>query len=205
MSTTFLEGTTRACYYYDVCRIGRRAEGKQLLATSPERGIDVSVSEEYSQLVSEEWLTEVALKALQVALAKSDPGHVSIVVSDDSFIKELNAKYRGLDEVTDVLAFSSIYDGHWEGELSEPTSNKHNPADFVLPADHILPLGEVIISYPQSARQAAENNHSVNQEIAVLTAHGILHLIGQDHMELNEANIMQSKERDIAYLIETEE
>ena len=195
-----------ACYYYGVyCKVGQRAEDKHLLATSPERWIDVSVSEEFSQLVSEEWLSEVASKALQVALTTSEPGHVSIVISDDTCIKELNAKYRGLNEVTDVLAFSSIYAGHWEGELRDPTRDRNNLEDFVLPPDQIPPLGEVIISYPQSVRQAAENNHSVNQEIAVLTAHGILHLIGHDHMDSKDAIAMQSKEHDIASLISVEE
>ena len=175
------------------------------MATSPERWIDVSVSEEFSQLVSEEWLSEVASKALQVALATNDPGHVSIVISDDNCIKELNAKYRGLNEVTDVLAFSSIYAGHWEGELCDTTHDRNTLEDFVLPPDQIPPLGEVIISYPQSVRQAAENNHSVNQEIAVLTAHGILHLIGHDHMDSKDAIAMQSKEHDIASLISVEE
>ena len=206
MPSPFLEGTTYACYYYDVyCKVGQRAEDKHLLTTSPERWIDVSVSEEFSQLVSEEWLSEVALKSLQVALSKNDPGHVSIVISDDACIKELNSKYRGLNEVTDVLAFSSIYGGHWEGDLSDPTDNRDNLEDFILPPDQIPPLGEVIISYPQSVRQAAENNHSVHQEIAVLTAHGILHLIGHDHMDNKDAIVMQSKEHDIASLISVEE
>ena len=58
-------------------------------------------------------------------------------------------------------------------------------------------LGEVIISYPQAVRQAKEVGRSVKDEVAYLLAHGILHLIGHDHMEPDEEAVMKAKEEAV--------
>ena len=57
---------------------------------------------------------------MDVALDESASGHVSIVLADDSTVQELNAKFRGLDEVTDVLSFSTDHPGHWQSDTDPP-------------------------------------------------------------------------------------
>ena len=58
-------------------------------------------------------------------------------------------------------------------------------------------LGEVIISYPQAVIQAQERNHSIKRELAILVIHGVLHLLGYDHMEDEEADKIESRQNEI--------
>ncbi|MFQ6030720.1 MAG: rRNA maturation RNase YbeY, partial [Dehalococcoidia bacterium] len=68
---------------------------------------------------------------------------------------------------------------------------------FVLPPGELPPLGEVVISYPQAQRQAPRLGlgQPVDQEVALLIVHGILHLVGHDHLEQEDAARMQAKEQ----------
>ncbi len=79
---------------------------------------------------------------------------VSLILVDDTTMRELNATYRGKDETTDVLTF---------------------------PADRDDDLGDVFISMPQMMRQATELEHSEKRELAFLTIHGFLHALGHTH------------------------
>ena len=92
---------------------------------------------------------------------------VSITLTDNEHIHELNLRYRGIDRPTDVLSFALN-----EGE---------EPEIFDGPAVDVL--GDIIISVERTVEQAAEYGHSVQREIAFLTVHGMLHLLGYDHME----------------------
>ncbi len=179
-------------------------ESWELTMASPEREIDVLVSEEFSELVSHTWLLTIATKSLVIAFPDSSPGQLSIVITDDECIKSLNKQYRGLDEITDVLAFSSNFEGHWEGEETYLNNETENPADFIFPPNQKEPLGEVIISYPQIVKQAEEHDHHVLKELAILTVHGILHLAGYDHMESADAIVMTAKEMDISMFLTDE-
>ncbi|MGB9596195.1 MAG: rRNA maturation RNase YbeY [Candidatus Poribacteria bacterium] len=104
---------------------------------------------------------------------------LSILLTDDNEIRELNAKYRNVDAVTDVLAFAMR-----EGIDGDPN-------------DEIL--GDIVISIPTAERQAKEYGHSFYAELALLTIHGVLHLLGYDHSERDEAKIMQEKQRKVIH------
>ena len=106
---------------------------------------------------------------------------LSILLCDDETIHPLNRDYRGKDKPTDVLSFAQR-----EGE-------------FAFIDDNLL--GDVIISMDTTIRQATERQHSVETELRVLLVHGILHLLGYDHIEDDEAEIMEAKEREILALI----
>ena len=162
--------------------------------------IDISVDEPYQQELSEVWLRTVMEAALVEALPQGEPAQVGLVVTDDKTVQELNRQFRGLDEVTDVLSFSASHSGHWEGNPQEsdeasPESVDSEELNFVLPPGEPSPLGEVIISFPQTIRQAQERNGPVEQELALLIIHGVLHLVGYDHMEPEDEAQMQAKER----------
>lgn len=162
--------------------------------------IDISVDEPYQQELSEVWLRTVMEAALVEALPQGEPAQVGLVVTDDKTVQELNRQFRGLDEVTDVLSFSASHSGHWEGDPQEsdeasPESVNSEELNFVLPPGEPSPLGEVIISFPQTIRQAQERNGPVEQELALLIIHGVLHLVGYDHMEPEDEAQMQAKER----------
>ncbi len=96
-----------------------------------------------------------------------NPAEVSITFVDDAGIRELNKQFRLIDRPTDVLSFP-LFD--YEGESDEP------------PVDELVGmLGDVVISLETAARQAEEYGHSLEEEVAFLTVHSMLHLLGYDH------------------------
>jgi len=141
----------------------------------------------------EDWLMGIAQAALDVALDGMEAAQMSLVITNDETVHKLNAQFRGLDEVTDVLSFSADHPGHWEGEDEPPESA--DGFEFVMPPDELSPLGEVIISYPQAERQAEEHGVPLAHELALLVVHGVLHLTGHDHVDPDGTTLMQSKER----------
>jgi probable rRNA maturation factor len=157
--------------------------------------ISVQVFEEFEDLVSEDWLRAIASRALAVGLEGAS-GAFSVVIADDETVRELNKTYRGLDKTTDVLSFAFDNQGEYYGE-GEPPSQWSKDIEFILPPGESLGLGEVIISYPQAVRQAREAGRSVRQELAHLLAHGVLHVLGHDHMEPDEEAAMNARESAI--------
>ena len=176
--------------------------------------VSVAVDEAFTHLVVEEWLEGVAKAALSVALVSPDAAQMSLLITDDVTVQTLNHRFRGLNEVTDVLSFSTVYPGHWEGddaggiELPEgaelpggiglqgdDAQDEPVAFDFVMPPGEPDPLGEVIVSYPQMRRQAEARGIPLERELAHLIVHGVLHLIGHDHVESEETAEMQSKEQ----------
>lgn len=105
-------------------------------------------------------------------------GKVEVVISvvGDRKMHELNKQYRGCDETTDVLSFP-LENGGSVSRRGTPDA----PSGFVSPPDGILHLGDVVISYPQAVLSAAERNVLVDEEIAKLGEHGVLHLLGIHH------------------------
>ena len=109
---------------------------------------------------------------------------VSVTFVDDEGIRELNKKFRNMDKPTDVLSFPLL---DYEGESEEPFFDElcHN-------------LGDIVISLERAMAQANEFGHSFEREVAFLTAHSMLHLLGYDH-ELSEEDDadMRRRQNDI--------
>ena len=139
----------------------------------------IQVFEEFESLVPADELRMRAERTLEVSLGTTN-AEVSIVISGDDDVRELNKRYRGLDETTDVLSFSYNHHGQYYGKRKEPY-NLPTTNEFILPPGENISLGEVIISYPQAQRQASRAGHPVDTELEVLVTHGILHLLGYDH------------------------
>lgn len=112
-------------------------------------------------------INPVALEdALEVTFGLFPPpvdGTVTVVVTDNKTIRQLNRDYRGLDTPTDVLSFDNIPDPDFPGEEDSPH------------------LGDVIIAFPIAEKQAAVGGHTVLEEVLLLAVHGTLHLLGFDH------------------------
>ncbi len=102
-----------------------------------------------------------------------------MLITDDDQVRELIRDYAGEDKATDVLSFSLR-----EGE------------EFVSP-DDVTRLGEVIISYPTAERQAKEAGHPVADELSHLVVHGVLHLLGYDHVEPDHERRMRAREDEL--------
>ena len=163
----------------------------------PIRQIDITIAPSFHNDLAESWIYTVVEAVLEVAVAADEGCQVSVLVTDDATVQQLNHRFRGLDEVTDVLSFSSSHDGHWEGEVLESRNGHPDSGNFpfVLPPGELPPLGEVVISFPQAQRQALQRSQPVDQEMALLIVHGILHLVGHDHLEQEDTARMQAKEQ----------
>jgi probable rRNA maturation factor len=143
--------------------------------------IEIFVEEKFRGVVNGGWVKKIVRQILKIEEV-NPPYEVSLVFTDSETVQQLNRDYRGVDEPTDVLAFYML-------------PQKGADSSFALPPDGVTRLGEVIISYPQAAKQAKEQGHSPERELALLVIHGILHLLGYDHEEPNEENKMRERER----------
>ncbi len=106
------------------------------------------------------------------------PAEISVTFTDNEGIRKLNADYRNIDAATDVLSFPM-------GENGQYDTNMETGAKI---------LGDVVISMEKAVEQANAFDHSLQREIAYLTAHSVLHLLGYDHMENMEKVRMREKE-----------
>ncbi|KJS22982.1 MAG: hypothetical protein VR72_03290 [Clostridiaceae bacterium BRH_c20a] len=119
-----------------------------------------------------------------MSLEDVDPqAEISLVFKDDDGIQELNKEYRGKDMPTDVLSFALLEAG--EDELT------------IIDGEEELLLGDIIISLETAWRQAQEYNHSLEREIAYLMVHGLLHLLGYDHMTDEDQKVMRRREEEL--------
>ena len=153
----------------------------------------VSIDQQFESELDPTWLATVARAGLMAAEIDGE-AEVSLLITDDDTVSHLNAEYRGLDETTDVLSFSTEHAGHWEGEGDEPGWQAPE-CEFILPPGLPRPLGEIIVSWPQAQRQAGDHGVEASDELAHLIVHGALHLVGHDHVEREETIQMQALER----------
>jgi probable rRNA maturation factor len=120
-----------------------------------------------SALLDKEELKAAVLHTL-TAMGQTDT-ELTLRITSDEEIQELNREYRGVDKPTDVLSFNQ---------------------DVVDPETGHLYLGDIIISLETARRQALEQGHSLSKECLLLAIHGTLHLLGYDHAEPNEKEEM---------------
>lgn len=130
----------------------------------------IQVSQEVNELIE-----KVAREVLIFEQETLDC-EISVSLVDNEEIRELNRDYRNKDSETDVLSF---------------------PMDDEFLMEGPILLGDIIISVEKALEQANDFGHSVEREIAYLTAHSMLHLLGYDHMQEEEKSIMRSKEKEI--------
>ena len=117
------------------------------------------------------------LLAFALKREKLDNVEFNVIFVDSNTIHDINKTYRNVDRVTDVISFAL-------------EDNK------TIELDHRL-LGDIYICVERAEEQAKEYGHSFLRELAFLTVHGFLHLLGYDHMEKEEEKIMFQKQEDI--------
>ena len=103
-------------------------------------------------------------------------GDLTILLSDDAQVRDLNRQYLGIDAATDVLSFPA-------GEADPDTGATY--------------LGDVIISVPQAAAQARAAGHGLEAEVQLLVVHGVLHLLGHDHAQPEAKARMWAAQADV--------
>lgn len=147
--------------------------------------LDLQADAAYADLLDADLLFRVVERAL---LSEGIVGAVEItlVITDDEEIRALNDAHRGIDEPTDVLSFPLE-----DSPLGGPGAASNT---FVTPPDLARHLGDVVISYPRAEAQAREYGHSIRRELAYLTVHGCLHLLGYDHEDGADREAMRVRE-----------
>ena len=118
---------------------------------------------------------------------------LNVLLTDNEGIREYNRDYRGIDRETDVLSFPNL-------DFEEPgvfAIDEDMEADYFDPDTGELILGDIIISVDKVNAQAEQFGHSQKREFAFLVAHSMFHLSGYDHMEAEEAAVMEAKQEMI--------
>ena len=134
-------------------------------------------------------------KVIRTALAAEGvdfPCEVDVLLTNDEAIHQINLDMREVDRATDVLSFPEF--DLQPGELPD--------GEDADPGTGLVPLGDMVISMEHVAAQAKEYGHSNRRELAYLVVHSVLHLLGYDHIEDDEAEVMEAREdailRDLA-------
>jgi len=120
---------------------------------------------------------------------------VSLIFVDETAIADLNVKFLGGTGPTDVLAFP-IDDDHVPSGR-QPDSGGRGPGAPTDPADPPVVLGDVVVCPLVAQRQAPEHAGTLDDELALLVVHGVLHLLNYDHAEEQETAVMQRREREL--------
>ncbi len=103
---------------------------------------------------------------------------LTILLTDDEYIRQLNVQYRGEDHATDVLSFPA----------GQPLPGTEGAAEY---------LGDIAIAVPFAQRQAAARGHDASAEMQLLAVHGVLHLLGYDHLDVDDKTAMWQAQADI--------
>ncbi len=159
-----------------------------------EARVNIQVDSRFEEAFAAANLDRLLLDVAETALLReleSGPDRVTLIVTDDEALRKLNLEFMGYDEPTDVLSFNTTTElnnaGGWpdiEGEESDE-------------------LGDIAISYERALAQAQDAGHDVAHELSVLTAHGVLHLLGYDHAKPEEHRVMFGKTDDILAAVPT--
>ncbi|HSJ54398.1 MAG TPA: rRNA maturation RNase YbeY [Anaerolineae bacterium] len=144
--------------------------------------VEIQVAEMFAGMVAVERLERAVMTTLR---HEERPGEVTVVITDDEGIRELNRDFMDEDEATDVLSFPSQEDGG--PFIAAPGSDDY--------------LGDVVVSYSRAVAQAFEQEHPVERELDLLVVHGVLHLLGYDHAEPEEQDEMWARQDEILALL----
>jgi probable rRNA maturation factor len=139
--------------------------------------VQVQIEEPFPANVGADWLRTAAQVTLETEGHRS--GELTLVITGQETVQALNQTYLGIDAPTDVLSFG--------GEAP----------DFVNPPMADAYWGDVVIGYPQAEQQALAAGHSIQAELALLVVHGVLHLLGYDHVRHEDKLVMWERQRII--------
>lgn len=114
--------------------------------------------------------------------------YLNIILTNAEYIKKANKEYRNIDKETDVLSFPMFEKEEIENIIKESKEEKIQIKEV---------LGDIIVSIPRVKEQAIEYGHSTARELAYMIVHGFYHVMGYDHMNEEDKQIMREKEENI--------
>lgn len=133
--------------------------------------VTILVDAEFREKIDLEFYKQCAVEVLEIE--KSGSGILSLVFTDQEHIHSLNLEYAGVDEPTDVLSFAN-------GDI-DPSTDR-------------ISFGDVIIAVPIAEENASSNNRELEEELALLVIHGVLHLLGFDHASPKDKRVMWDRQ-----------
>ena len=134
------------------------------MTTAPALQVHLRIDSAFAEKAKRSSLRQAVRTAFE-STGEKRSGELTLVITDDTQVKKLNQAYRGVDAMTDVLAF---------GDSLVADS-------FVQSPEVPIYFGDIVISYPRSVEQATAHGHPVEEELSLLVIHGVLHLLGYDH------------------------
>lgn len=134
-------------------------------------------------------LIKIVYNSLLVNFNLTDIFNIDVNFMDEESIRGLNLQTRDIDKPTDVLSFPYV-------NIKYPVDIIDYPNDIDPDTGRIM-LGEIMICYPIIKAQAEEYGHSIERELAYITLHGLLHLMGYDHIDECDKDSMRRKEEEI--------
>ena len=158
--------------------------------------VQINFWDEIAENINEEELA-LAKKVIEHILQKEGcpfDCEVNLTMTDNDGIQAVNKEFRDMDKPTDVLSFPNC-DFDTPGEFSQ-FRDEDVYFDCFNPENDYFVLGDIMISRDKMLAQAEEYGHGVTREYAFLIAHSVLHLIGYDHMEEEEAKHMEAKQNE---------
>ncbi|MGN1212646.1 MAG: rRNA maturation RNase YbeY [Christensenellales bacterium] len=136
-------------------------------------------------------LKKIAKQTFKFNKQKFRKLEVAVEFVYDDEIRELNKAQRNIDEVTDVLSFPNL------DQVFGKKIDKDNFPDDVNPENGKVVLGDIVINLNRAKEQAGSFGHSLTREIAYLMVHGLLHLMGYDHIDKLDASLMRAQEEQV--------
>lgn len=141
--------------------------------------------------VEQGYISAVKAAAEKAMQAENINGEIELVLVDNSFIKDLNSRYRGINSETDVLSFPA-------NDLEEPLCRALEKGFAVEKGETAeIALGDIYISVEKAIEQGSLYGNSPEEELGFLAVHGALHLMGYDHIEKEDEVIMRERQRKI--------
>ncbi len=175
--------TQRETYYF-------LHKGSCIMSEHQQIELYVTVGDDQQNSSIEELLTVAPVDAVVQrtleAVHVSQAVMLTLLITDDAGIREMNKQYRQQDKPTDVLSFPLLeqplvqapQEQLWEVQVD--AAQKPSVPLFVTPPDTITNLGDIVMSWPMLVQQAAQAQHTVIYELLYLLSHGVLHLVGYD-------------------------
>jgi rRNA maturation RNase YbeY len=128
-------------------------------------------------------LVRAAAQKVATFVNLKSEAEITVSIIGDRKMKQLNHRFRGKDTTTNVLSFTATEAGTAPG--------------FKTPVDNVLYIGDVVVSYPVAMEEAIKENEIIDERVAFLVSHGLLHLFGYDHEKDLEAKEMEAIEDQI--------
>lgn len=165
-----------------------------------EARVDIQVDARFQEAFGAARLDQLLLDVAETTLLwekVAGPDRVTVIITDDEALRKLNREFMGYDEPTDVLSFNTA-----PGAGAVPEAAQDAPGPWPDAAgEESEALGDIAISFERAVAQAEAAGHDLAHELSVLTAHGVLHLLGYDHAEPDEQRLMFGKTDEILAVV----